>query len=223
MEFFHVMNRGVDGRVIFNTKSDHLRFIYSLGAFNDRKIAFNTERLFEGNVIHHPQVGRPRHERDPLVDVHAWCLMKNHYHLLLSEREVGDITRFIRKLNIGYAKYFNTRYDRKGALFQGRTKKVQIEHDAHFLHILNYIHLNPLDYFEHSSEWREKKVRNVSETIAYLEKYSWSSLHDYVGESKFPDVATTSFFAEIFPNYRKSLISYLQSLDTSELAQIALE
>ena len=71
--------------------------------------------------------------------------MGNHYHLLLSERREGGISDFMRKVNVGYAKFFNEKYKRTGTLFQGRTKKVLVDSDAHFLHILHYIHLNPLD------------------------------------------------------------------------------
>lgn len=63
--------------------------------------------------------------------------MANHYHLLLSELVEGGITLFLRKLNIGYAKYFNERHGRQGTLFQSRTKKILIERHAHFLYILH--------------------------------------------------------------------------------------
>ena len=134
MELWHALNRGVDKRTIFEDSQDRARFVHDLFEFNDEKAAQNTSRSNMSNL----------RSRSLLVDIHGWCLMKNHYHLLLSERVDGGITKFIRKLNIGYAKYFNEKYHRSGTLFQGRTKRVLISSDAHFLHILHYLHLNPL-------------------------------------------------------------------------------
>ena len=63
-------------------------------------------------------------------------MMKNHYHLLLSELVENGMSLFLRKLNVGYAKSFNEKYERVGTLFQGRTKKILIENDAHFNYII---------------------------------------------------------------------------------------
>jgi putative transposase len=223
MDFYHALNRGVDGRVIFNDQRDYQRFVHALGAFNDSKVAYNTEKLFGGAVLRDSRVGRPRSERDPIVDVHGWCLMKNHYHLLLSERQEGGLVLFLRKLNVGYAQYYNLRHERKGTLFQSRTKKVPIVRDAHFLHILNYIHLNPLDYLSGAAEWRLRHVKSSSGAMQHLDVYPWSSFHDYAGEPRFPDVTTTSFFSKSFGDYRTALAEYLRHLESHEVARISLE
>ena len=153
MELYHVLNRGVEKRQIFLDDQDRKRFVSGLDLFNDRQPVDNLRLVINGTLI------RPtRSKENHLVDIHAWCLMGNHYHLLVSERIEGGITRFLMKLNVGYAKYFNERYKRSGTLFQGRTKKVHITKDLHFLHILNYIHLNPLDFSKGSQNWREGKL-----------------------------------------------------------------
>ena len=154
-----------------------------------------------------------KRERERIVDIHGWVLMNNHYHLLLSERAEGGITSFLRKLNVGYAKYFNEKLKRSGALFQGRTKKILIERDAHFLYILHYIHLNPLDYLQGSENWRvrnEMRVSNMAEALTHLESYRWGSYLDYAGRHNFPSILTKTLFQEALGDPIAALHDYLK-------------
>jgi len=114
--------------------------------------------------------------------------MNNHYHLLLSpvEDDLANLSLFMKKLNMGYTKYFNEKYDRSGYLWQGKYKKIHIERDAHFNYIPHYIHLNPLDYSQ--PKWRLGKVLNVTNAIKSIGKYKWSSYLDYSGEVNFPNL-----------------------------------
>ncbi len=112
--------------------------------------------------------------------------MKNHYHLLVSEHIEGGISFFMRKLNMGYTKYFNEKHKRSGALWQGKYRKVLIERDAHFLYIPFYIHLNPLDYS--NPEWRNGEVKDVRKALESLLEYRWSSHLDYLGIRNFPSL-----------------------------------
>ena len=205
MELYHVLNRGVEKRTIFMDDRDRFRFVHGLGLFNTAKPATNTTYLLENDYIDFVS----RYGKDPIVDIHAWCLMKNHYHLLLSERVEKGITLFIRKLNVGYARYFNERYKRSGYLFQGRTKKILIHSDAHFFHILHYIHLNPLDYLPSARQWRNDRVGDGGKAKAHLEKYRWSSLADYRGQKNFPSILTMDFFKESIGNITRETMSYL--------------
>lgn len=216
MEFYHVLNRGVDGRDLFLDDSDRLRFVHNLFEFNDTEPALTVRSV----DLRSPHLRRDRHsDRAPLVDIHAWCLMQNHYHLLLSERSEGALTQFLRKLNIGYAKYFNERQGRKGTLFQGRTKKVLIERDAHLLYILHYIHLNPLDYFPGAEEWRvrsKNKIHNATAALAYLDTYRWSSYLDYAGKRNFPSILSTTFLREVLGKESVSPKAFLQDAENEE-------
>ena len=243
MELYHLLNRGVDRRTIFLDGQDYRRFIHSMFEFNMRRPANHTKRtnLFPSARLAHEEEspnGRLRKsaigagitaevegsgQKDRLVDIHGWCLMKNHYHLLLSEREEGAITLFVRKLNIGYAKYFNERYKRSGTLFGGRTKKILINSDAHFLHILNYIHLNPLDYLEGTEEWRERKISGHSRALEYLKDYRWSSYKDYIGTPNFPSILAPELFKDVFGDYKKEIKDYLKDLDINALRPFTLE
>ena len=176
MEIYHLLNRGVEKRNVVLDEADHIRFVHDLYAFNDRNDVDPNHRFRNLPVT----------SREPLVELHAFCLMPNHYHLLVSELQEGGISLFMRKLNMGYAKYFNEKYDRAGVLWQGTFRKILISRDAHFLHVPYYIHLNPLDLAV--PEWRTGKVKNESEVFDYLNTYRWSSYLDYSGVKNFPSI-----------------------------------
>lgn len=79
------------------------------------------------------------------VELVAYCLMPNHYHLLVYLKETDGIERLMRSLMTTYSMYFNRKYNRSGTLFQGPFKASRITHESYFWHISRYIHLNPLD------------------------------------------------------------------------------
>lgn len=226
MELFHALNRGVDKRTLFVDDIDRVRFVHDLWEFNDINDVDNVRHRVplpkkdKGDVT---GLRSPYMEKERIVDLHGWCLMGNHYHLLLSERVEGGLTKFLRRLNVGYANYFNERYKRSGTLFQGRTKKVLIGHDAHFLHILHYLHLNPLDMLKGAREWRSLKIKNAASCLEHLEKYRWSSYLDYSGKINFPSILTTDLFKDVFGNYEKVLKSYLRDIEDVTAGGITLE
>jgi len=164
-----------------------------------------------------------RSSRVPVVEIHGWCLMGNHYHLLLSETVEGGLTLFTRRLNVGYAKYFNEKYKRQGTLFQGRTKKIRINNDAYFLHILHYIHLNPLDVLHGAESWRALEINDSKKALKHLEKYRWSSYLDYCGKKNFPSILTKDLFGDVFKNYPRTIASYLKDIELAAFKPFLLE
>lgn len=213
-ELVHVMNRGVDKRTIVLDDRDRSRFVADLYAMNDTHAIGNANYHFARSM----DVGRPyesNRTRDRLVTIHAWCLMNNHYHLLLSERVEYGISLFLKKLNMGYAKYFNERYERTGALFQGKTKKVIIERDAHFLWILQYIHFNPLDYLKEASEWRTRRLTGNKRVLEWLAQYRWSSYRDYRTETEFSSLLEGSFMFADRTRYSKETKRLLKATTES--------
>lgn len=215
MELYHALNRGVEKRTLFLDEKDRLRFVHDLYEFNDTKPAPEFTRYRD---FRNPDIGRQR-----IVDIHGWCLMGNHYHLLLSERTDGGLSTFLRKLNVGYANYFNERYRRSGALFQGKTKKVLIASDVHFLHILHYIHLNPLDFLHGAKSWRTYRLRSAKRALTYLDTYQWSSYLDYCGSRNFPSVVTKDLFGDVFKDYRKTIASHLKDIELTPVKSFLLE
>lgn len=125
---------------------------------------------------------------------------------------------------MGYAKYFNEKYDRSGALFQGKYKSVHINNDAQFLWIPYYIHFNPLDLKFPS--WRQRKIDNYKKAIQYLESYKWSSHLDYLGHKNFPSVTQREFFIESFGGeqaYTHFIAKYLKEMNIDDISEFTLE
>lgn len=224
MEFFHVFNRGVDKRNIVLDNQDRARFVHDLYIMNNSYNVSNTVRMFDVGRRTFSQGFQYKKERIPLVRVHGWCLMRNHYHLLLSEIDTGGMSKFLKKLNMGYAKYFNERYKRSGTLFQGKTKKKHINNETYFLYILHYIHLNPLDYVNEASDWRDGNLNTTAtQALTYLHEYRWSSFQDYCNKKNFPSIITTEPFDDIFKNYEKTLRKYLDEMRLSEINDLIFE
>lgn len=222
MELVHILSRGVDKRKIFMDDQDHLRFIHDLFEFNDQSSVNNVFHHFYHNDIVSRYV--KKEQRKLLVNIHAFCLMPNHYHLLLSTKIENGISYFMKKLNIGYAKYFNQKYERKGALFEGRYKSVPIKNEPHFVHVPYYIHLNPLDLIE--PEWRRRKLKNFQGAIKFLDSYRWSSHLDYLGRKNFPSVTQREFLTEFLSGsegYKLSIMSWLKDLSEEIFEDLPLE
>ncbi|OGM93322.1 hypothetical protein A2333_02370 [Candidatus Wolfebacteria bacterium RIFOXYB2_FULL_49_7] len=226
-DLYHALTRGVDKREIFKDKFDYLRFIHDLYEFNDVESVGTSHRIFEkakqtsgeGHIVIDE-----RHSRELLVHIHAFCLMPNHYHLLLSPAIEGGIPKFMKKLNMGYSRYFNERYERKGTLFEGKYKSILVTAHAHFVHLPYYIHLNPLDMFDYG--WRERAVHNHADAMKYLEGYRWSSHLDYMGKKNFPSVTQRGFLLEFFggrEGYAQALGQWVEDISIGEIQDVLLE
>lgn len=225
MEFIHVLNRGVDKRKIFLDKQDHLRFIHDLFEFNDQDSADTASYAFRRKTPI-SDVGRPkiRKQRKLLVDIVAFCLMPNHYHLLITPKIENGVAFFMKKLNGGYSKYFNTRYERSGALFQGKYKRIIIENEAHFIHLPYYIHFNPLDLI--APEWRKGTLQDSKKAIEFLEAYRWSSHLDYLGKNNFPSITNRELLLGFFggqKNYEASMKKWLEEIPIEKIGENVLE
>jgi len=216
---YHVLNRGVDKRKIFLDTKDHFRFIHDLFEFNDTEPVNNLTYYFQNTKskdIARPYIKKRKQgkKRKLLVDMLAFCLMPNHYHLLMQPHTEDGISKFMKKLNMGYAKYFNSKYQRSGALFEGRYKAIRIEQEPHFIHLPYYIHLNPLDL--KFPEWRNKEIKSYNKAITFLEQYRWSSFPDYVGIKNFPSVTQRDFLKNFIGEekaHKSAMIRWLKELD----------
>lgn len=222
-EIYHIYNRGVDKRDIFMDDEDRVRFIHDLYEFNDSNPALNLAVHLNKNK----EVGLPNIQRKPremLVEILAFCMMDNHFHLMIRSISENGITEFMRKLGTGYTNYFNKKYERNGALFQGKFKSVHIEKDSHLMYLPIYIHFNPLDF--EFPEWRKGKIKNSKKAIEFLGEYRWSSYMDYIGQKNFPSLIQKDFILQRVGNesmFKKEVIDWLKNFDESEIKEVSLE
>lgn len=184
--FYHIYNRGVLGSNIFVDSGDYARFIHYLYHFNTQSPASQTKRKLQNfQHVRGPAsdmlaiVGR-------LVDIVCYCLMPNHFHLILRQIIDNGIRKFMHKVETGHAMFFNKKYDRSGVLYQGRFQAILIEEDEYLTHLSRYIHLNPVDLIEPG--WKENGIKDWESVNKFLESYKWSSYQDYIGKHNFPSV-----------------------------------
>jgi putative transposase len=200
-EIYHVYNRGVEKRKIFLDDKDYLRFIHDLFEFNDTSPA-GKFFIFGGGTSEY--AGKKK--RELLVEILAFCLMPNHYHLLLKQLQNGGITKFMKKLDTGYTMYFNKIKKRVGPLFQGVFKAVSIDKQAQFYHIPYYIHLNPVELA--ASNWKEEGIKSPQKVEEFLKTYRWSSHLDYIGKKNFPSILSTKFLSKIWGGPQKYKLDF---------------
>ncbi len=136
--FYHVYNRGVEKRTIFLDEKDFKVFLSYLKFY-----LMPTLTLRGASPKSYPSQQLTNHHQK--IQLIAYCLMPNHFHLLLKQTDVDSMTSFLRALCTRYSMYFNKRYARVGSLFQGRYKAVLIDNEMQFLYLTKYIHRNPLD------------------------------------------------------------------------------
>lgn len=199
------------------TDGDRKRFMSDLTLLNDESRVENLGYSMKNDVA------RDAAERERLVTIHAWCLMGNHYHFLLSDNTKNGMSRFLQKFNIGYTMYFNKKHRRIGPLFQGKTKRVLIKTDRQFLYILPYIHLNPLDCMKGASEWRTQCLANPKVALKWISDYRWSSYRNYIGEKECVEILDGSELYEDRASRIQELKRYLGSVPDVTLAGLNLE
>jgi len=169
---YHIYNRGVEKRNIFLDNSYYHKFLNNLWDLNDNHPT-------PDNRIHRD---RDSVKREKLVEIYAYVLMPNHYHLVIRQLVDGGIEKFMRKLGVSYSMYFNIREKRVGPLFQGRFKAKLVEDDVQLLQLIKYIHLNPLKIYK--PNYLEHGTVDKKEAFDYVEKYPWSSYGHYAKEKK---------------------------------------
>ena len=176
-EFYHIYNRGTDKRVIYQSPADYQRFLELLFLANSGN-SFNIRDVRQNN----PKRDIFSLDRgEPLLAVGAYCLMPNHFHLLVKPLKDGGVSKFMNKLTTGYSMYFNKRYERTGALFEGCFKAKHSDSDEYLKYLFSYIHLNPMKLYK--SKWREEGV-DTKEAFDYLNQYSHSSFLEYIGSER---------------------------------------
>ncbi len=184
-EYYHLYNRGVEKRNVFLDSSDYKKFQFLLHVCNTRKtiVLRDIPKFFERG--------------ESVVDIGAYCLMKNHFHVLVREKVEGGITSFMRKVLTAYSMYFNKKYNRTGKLWQGVFQSSHADSDNYLKYLYSYIHLNPAKYVD--PKWRENISVNRNEIFNFVKDYNYSSLPAYISSIK--GYANSILNKKAFPEY----------------------
>ena len=175
-EFYHVYNRGVDKRKIFQSDSDYGRFLALLYLGNS---TFAVDLKLQGRTFE--EVARIE-RKETLVDICAYCFMPNHFHLLLHEKTEGGVSHFMQKIATAYTMYFNKKNERSGVLFQGKFKAEHVDKDTYLKYLLSYIHLNPVKIIE--PDWKESGITDRKRAELFLNSYQYSSYPDFLKQDR---------------------------------------
>jgi len=209
-EIYHLVLRGVGDLDIFKNRNDYWRAIFSLYEFNTTDpVEIRIQRKKREQA---KNGGQTSDERDLMVDILAFCFMPNYIHLLVRQKIDNGITQFMKKFGTGYAYYFNKRHNRKGHLFQGRYKAINIQSDRQLKTVFVYIHTNPISLIDFN--WKEEGTNNKQKAIEFLEKgYKWSSFLDYIGGQNFPSITEREFMTDVLggkKNCRKIVLDWIK-------------
>lgn len=206
-EFYHIFNRGIDGRDIILNEHNLERFCQSMREFN---VIDPIGSIYEKNF----SKKRPKDEfggkaskfypeEDKLVEFICYCLNPNHYHFLLKQVSDRGIEKFMQRLGTGYTMYFNKEHHRVGSLFGGKFKAIHINSNEYLLHLSAYINLNykahklgglaskfvKSSWAEYTSEEKNgfcKKdiILNQFKSVSHYEKFAESSLEDILNRKE---------------------------------------
>ena len=167
-QFYHIYNRSIEHLPIFLNSIDLKRVFALINYYR-----FHVD-LSYSHFLQLPQEIKEQRQAilqmtDPIIEIHAFALMPNHFHFLIKQKKDNGINNFIKNFQISFVKYFNLKNNRNGPLFSGRFKGKFIEDEETFLHVARYIHLNP--------------VTASLITIENLTTYHQTSLFTYMKEN----------------------------------------
>lgn len=197
-EYYHVYNRGVEKRIIFENEHNHQRFLILMFLVNDA-VPVDVKNEFRDHTL--PEM--LKRERQALVCIHAFSLLNNHYHILLSPLVEGGIAKFMQKLATGYTMYFNTKNKRTGSLFQGKYKIKHVDKGLYLKYMFEYIHLN---YIREKFDGSSGSVTDG--LLREAEEFPWSSLLVYSGKNYgqlSSSVLDQTLFRKLFDTYDRHL------------------
>lgn len=177
--YYHVYNRGVAKNEIFLQDQDYAVFLHYLKDYLSIPKSFSPEEIA---MMQTPYLLKNYYQE---IELMAFCLMPNHFHLLIQQKHPRSIEGFMRSLCIRYSQYFNKTHDRVGPLYQGVYKGKLIKNDEYLWFLSRYIHRNPI------------KILGGQQ----LQTYSYSSYPTYLGNSKITWLNTGNILSQV-KNYR---------------------
>ena len=188
-EYYHIFNRGMAKQKIFLDKRDWIRFLFLILHFQS-PITFQNIHRPTKNFVQHSVFNIDKEEKLEIiqkryVELTAFCLMPNHFHLIIKEVEESGVARYMQRVLNSYTKYINTKYKKSGHLFQGPYKAVHVNGNIQLLHLSAYIHKNPREL----RGWKNKEIN-----------YEWSSYQDFVLKNRWDTLIVPQIITEQFKN-----------------------
>jgi putative transposase len=200
-EYYHIYNRGNSKQAIFNDKDDYYHFMNLLFMCND------TENLRTFNLLREEKDFLNYKQKKAIISIGSYCLMPNHFHILITEIEEGGISKFMQKLSTAYVMYYNQKYERTGGLFEGKFKSIHMEDNIQIKYLFSYIHLNPIKLIQ--KDWKEKGINNKKEALEFLDQYKYSSYLDFIGIKRFHNHILN---IKQFPKYFPTKVSFMKEI-----------
>ena len=206
-EYYHVFNRGNNKQQIFFDIRDWARFLFLVIYFQSPIIHQNISRqvtsFVKSSVFNIKKASEIEMVKNRTVDLVSFAMMPNHFHLLLKEHKNGGIAQYMQRILCSYTKYFNTKYEKSGHLFQGPYKAVGVNDNVQLLYLSTYIHRNPREL----PKWKNKE-----------HLYPWSSYQDYTTNNRWDELLQQNIILSQFSN-KKEYEQFLKSSPAKELKE----
>lgn len=186
-EHYHICNRGMSRQVVFHNVADYGRFLFLILYLQSPVVFSNIGRhvrtLVQHSVLNIGAVEKAEVIKKRTVELVAFCLMPNHFHLIVKEVGDGGIALYMQRVLNSYTKYYNTKYQKSGHLFQGPYRAVHVETNEQLLYLSTYIHRNPRELVG----WKNKE-----------DQYIWSSYQDFIKDNRWDGLIQPSIINEQF-------------------------
>ena len=191
-EIYHIYNRSIAKEQIFTSLRNLRRALETIEFYRfPQEIRFSKFKSLPKETKENYLLDSKK--KKPLVEIYVFALMPNHYHFLLKQTQEKGIVQFVSNFQNSFAKYFNIKNDRNGALFQNAFNGVHIENDEQFIHVSRYIHLNP--------------VTSYIIEFKNLSSYPWTSFNKYAGNEG-NEIVETEFLLKMFSS-KNSYIKFV--------------
>jgi len=169
--FYHVYNQGVGRQPTFTNKREYRRALQTINFYQHLHPPVKLSFLLKLNQKRQKEILDPLEKANQrLVSILAYCLMPNHFHLILQQLAKDGISKFMSNFQNSYTRYFNTNHKRKGPIFLNQFKAVLIETEDQLVHLARYIHLNPYSSY-------------LIKSLPQIKTYPWSSLGEYLNQN----------------------------------------
>lgn len=196
-EIYHICNKSISNYQIFSKDYNCQRFIELLDYYNHLKVRYKYSIALQLNTYEYINCLFPR--IDQIVKIISYCIMPDHYHLLLKILNSDLFSLYISNINNSYTRFFNLKNHRKGPLWQSRFRSVLIKNNEQLLHTIRYIHLNPVTNYlvNKPIEWKFSSYRDyVSDP---------KILSEIMKEISIKDIDTFKKFTEDQIDYQRQL------------------